>query len=381
MSFRTTAVLAVLVASAALVPPASAGIVVYEEGNKKVEVGARLQLQYHRVEPDDGESSDELFFRRLRPEITGTVTENWSGKFQIDFGKSDVAIKDAFMEYTGFEWGTITIGNAKPFFSREFLTSSKKQELVERTFTGDHNYGSLDRALGFHFSGEAAEGVLGWGASAGSASHDPDVKKMDFDTPVNRDDDFNDGWYASGRLDWFPLGPHPFDQTDFDRGPFKFSLSTAAYTWSNDNDNDTFTSGGSSTSTSKADLESATGFEVSAGLRGRGFSADVEAQRITGELVDGALTAGLYRNGETDLDVFSLEGGYLLGQSVEAVAGYELLDATNYGDEWTRLSAGLNYYWNEEKAKVQLTYRMNQSVDGVSGRDTDETFLQFQFAF
>ncbi|MDX1748299.1 MAG: hypothetical protein R3324_20380, partial [Halobacteriales archaeon] len=193
--------------------------------------------------------------------------------------------------------------------------------------------------------------------------------------------DFNEGWYASGRFDWFPLGPHSLDQTDFDRGPFRFSVSTAGFTWSNDGDNDTYTAGGVTTSTKKADLDRATGFELSAGLRGRGFSVDVEAHRITGELVDGTLTAGLYESGETDLDLFALEGGYLFAGPVEIVIGYDVLDATNYEDAWSRASAGLNWYWNKDKAKVQLTYRTSENVDGVPGLDQDETFVQFQYVF
>ena len=84
------------------VPAADAGIVVYEEGNKKVEIGARIQLQYLNNRPDEGQSEDTVFFRRLRPYLAGTVTENWYGKLQFDFGKTldenEVAIKDAVEE-------------------------------------------------------------------------------------------------------------------------------------------------------------------------------------------------------------------------------------------------------------------------------------------
>ena len=313
------------------------------------------------------------------------MTENWWGKFQFDIGKAEdgneLAVKDAFMQYRGFSWGSIKIGNVKPYFSREFMTSSKRQQMVERSFTGDHNYGSLDRGLGFHLDGENAERGLGWRLSGGMASHDPDVRKMDFDTPANRNEDFNDGRYVSGRIDWFPLGVHDLAQGDLERGPTRFSLSVAGYAWQNDDDNNTYTVAGTSTSGSKADLDSATGLEVSAGIRGHGLSADLEVQRISGELVDGNLTAGLYEDGDTDLDIVSLEGGYLVAPSFEVIGGYELLDASSYGDEWTRYSAGWNYFWNRHKAKVQLTYRMNESVDGIPGRDEDETFLQFQYVF
>ena len=66
-------------------------------------LGGRVQLQYYRADPDGGESTDDLFFRRLRPYIAGTVTENWMGKIQVDFGKAgdddEVAVKDAYLQY------------------------------------------------------------------------------------------------------------------------------------------------------------------------------------------------------------------------------------------------------------------------------------------
>lgn len=120
----------------------------------------------------------------------------WKGKFQFDIGQAEddneLAIKDAYMQYTGFEALKIAVGNAPFPFSREFLTSSKRQQLVERTFVGDHNYGTPDRNVGVHVTGELAR-QLTWGISGASASIDPDNEKLDFDTPVNKDSDFNEG--------------------------------------------------------------------------------------------------------------------------------------------------------------------------------------------
>ncbi len=83
--------------------------------------------------------------------------KDWKGKFQWDMGKTtgdnEVAIKDAYMQYKGFEDMKITVGNANFPFSREFLTSSKYQQLVERTFVGDHDYGTPDRNTGIHVEG------------------------------------------------------------------------------------------------------------------------------------------------------------------------------------------------------------------------------------
>jgi phosphate-selective porin len=198
----------------------AAGIKIYEKDDKYVKVGGRIQLQYHHEDPDEGSSSDDLFFRRLRPYIEGSIHKDWKGKFQFDYGKAEddneVAVKDAYMQYKGFSNMKVTVGNANFPFSRELLTSSKKQQLVERTFVGDHNYGTPDRNVGVHLSGHAMDmKKLTWGASVSYAMIDPDNKKLDFDTPANKKSDFNEGWMFGGRVDFHPFGMLKFSQGDF----------------------------------------------------------------------------------------------------------------------------------------------------------------------
>lgn len=386
---RAAVLLALACALGTLAQPVQAGIVVYEEedGPKKVEIGGRIQIQYANLNPSEGESTDEFFFRRLRPYIMGTVTENWMGKIQFDFGKSidgnEVAVKDAYMEYSGWENLTLTIGNAKPFFSREFLTSSKRQQTVERGFVGDHNFGTPDRALGFKLAGQNDSKKLTWGVSAGAQHHDPDARRLDFDTPVNNASDWNEGLLVSARADFHPNGFMKFDQSDFNSDTLLYNLSLAAFSWTNDDDNNTYTDDdGSSLDDKKADLDSASGFEISAGLRGFGWSFDIEYDLVTADTVVGDFTGGMYVNGSSDNDRFQIEGGYMLpNNNVEIVAKYQWLDADGYEDTWTATEAGVNYYWNKHKTKVQFTYRMGENVFGVVGDDLDTFFMQWQFVF
>jgi len=64
----------------------------------------------------------------------------------------------------------------------------------------------------------------------------------------------------------------------------------------------------------------------------------------------------------------------------------EIVDRSR-GAPWARwcvggtTNVGLNWFFNKHKAKVQLTYRMGENVDGVDGADTDTTYLQTQFVF
>lgn len=370
-------------------PLAEAGMTIYEDGDKRVEVGGRVQLQYVRHDVDGGPTTDDIAFRRLRAYLDGTVTRDWIGRIQIDFGKAvegdEVAVKDAYMRYTGWDNLNLTIGNSKTPFSREYLTSSKRQQTVERGFVGNHNYGTPDRQMGVQLSGSNADKTVTFAAAVGAEYHDPDASKMDFDSPANNKSDWNEGVVLAGRVDFHPWGFVRFDQGDFTRAAdFKANFSVAAFTWSNDDDNNIYTNPLTTAplSSTKADLDNATGVELSAGLRGRGVSIDAELQRIDGETVDSAFTGGLYRNGSTDLDKLHVEGGYMLpGNKWELVAAYDTLDADNYTDSWDGIELGANYFWNQHKTKVQLTYRADENVDGTRGLDADTIYVQWQFVF
>jgi len=359
---------------------AHAGGVTFKDGDKYIKVGGRIQLQYHQVQPDGGDTTDEIFFRRLRPYIEGSAHKDWKAKIQWDMGKAskdnEIAIKDAYFQYKGMENTKLTIGNANFPFSREFLTSSKYQQLVERTFVGDHNYGTPDRNVGIHFTGNSGSKKITWGASGTIASIDPDAKKLDFDTPVNANDDFNDGFMIGGRVDFHPFGKLKFAQGDF-AGKTKATIGIAAYQWDNDGDNNTNTPG----AIKKADVDAVTGVEISGAFRTAGFSIDAQYNSFDADTVETGFNGGLYTNGSTTLTNAAIEGGYMIDNTVEIVAGYQTQDADGYATSWDRTSVGVNWFINKHDTKVQLTYRMGENLNGVENSDEDEVFLQTQFVF
>ena len=333
MSSRLSCCLAVALAVAILfaVPART------ETAAGKVEFGGQVQIQYASVEETDSGSTDRIFFRRLRPHFSGRVTEDWQGKISFDLGKAvdgdEVAVKDAYMRYTGWKNLELTIGNSKTPFSREFLASSKRQQSMERGFVGDHNFGSPDRQLGFKLEGRDEKKKVTWAVALGGQHHDPDARKIDFDTPASRKSDWNEGLVAAARVDFHPRGFVGFGQGDFHTSGYKYNVSLAAYGWSNDGDNNSYTDPvtGTGVRSGKVDLDRADGLEVSAGLRGRGLSVDAEYQMISADTVDPAFTGGVYLDGSTDLDKMQVEGGYMLrGNRVEIVGAWESLDADNY---------------------------------------------------
>lgn len=377
-----------LVIVAFMAAGAQGGIVVYESEEKKVEVGGRMQLQYARIDPDGGSAVDDLFFRRLRIYTAGSVTENWWGKFQVDFGESldanEVAVKDAFMRYLS-DKGNLTLGNSKAPFSRQFLTSSRNLNLISRGFAGDHNFGSPDRALLVKWDGRTASKKVTYAVAGGMTMHDPDTRVMDFDSQVVNQSDWNDGPLFVGRVDVHPLGFVKFNRQDFTGEPSKYNLSAAGYTWNNDGDSNTYTlpGGGSDPAfPDMADLDSARGWELSGGYRGHGVAVDLELQGVSGDTVDPAFTGGIYVNGTTDLDIYSLTASYMIIPSrLEAAAGWDSFDATGYATAWDRTTVGINYYLNRNKLKFQFNYAWGENVFGVAGDDTNTLQIQGQFAF
>ena len=357
------------------------GVKYANEDGDYLKLGARIQLQYHMTDPDGGESTDELRFRRLRPYIEGSVHEDWKGKWQWDMGKGDVELKDAYFEYGGCDLATIRIGNAYAPFSREDMTSSKKQQLIERTFVGDHNYGSPERQAGIHLSGSVADKALTWAVSGAKAAIDPSNKKLDFDTVIslNKGDDWIEGEMVCGRLEVFPVGYFKMAQGDFD-GDLKAALAVAGFAWQNDDDHVNLDEDGA---VSDSDVDSVSGFEISGALRIAGLSVDAEYNVFDAELVNGAAGAdGIYEDGETTLENYAIEGGYMLIPSrLELVAGYQVQDADGYAEEWTRTSVGANLFVAGHDIKYQVTYRMGESKDGSAGNDVDELFVQAQYVF
>ncbi len=383
-------------ACACLAAPASAGIKVYEDGDKFIEVGARIQMQYLYFKEDpaegEGESDDSIFFRRLRPYIEGSVTKNWNGKVQVDLGKSldenEVAVKDAYMQYTGWKNHKVFIGNSKSVFSREFLTSSKRQQTVERWFVGQHNFGSPDRMLGFRVDGHSDNKKFEYKANIGGQRFDPDNRRMDFDTPANDAEDFNEGWVGVGRVTYFPGEPIKRDQGDFKRGKINTAIEAAAFYWSNnDEDNLDYTDIDESgnkvcNNLKKCDLDTAQGWELSGGLRGKGFSVDLEYNQVFGRMFDRNVTSGMYVDGETTIKKWQLEGGYMLANTpVEFVGKWDSMDTDGYESEWTAYDLGVNYFFNKHKAKVQFLVRSESNVDGVDGDDRRQVVMQWQFVF
>jgi len=87
--------------------------------------------------------------RRARIGTKATIARNFLAEVDVDFANNAVEIKDLWAGYTGFENSIIRVGNHKPPFGFDTLTSSKNIVFIERAYV---DAWSPDRLLGVSYS-------------------------------------------------------------------------------------------------------------------------------------------------------------------------------------------------------------------------------------
>ena len=117
------------------------------DGNIKYWLDGRIMLDTGAVSNSkDGVDQNSVYpeteFRRLRFAIKGIFYKNWQGELDLDFsdledGVTAPEVKDAWVAYTGFRNTTIKVGNHKPNFSMDEVTTSRWVNLIERSMISD----------------------------------------------------------------------------------------------------------------------------------------------------------------------------------------------------------------------------------------------------
>ena len=115
-----------------------------EDGSTKYWLDGRIMLDTGSISnsQDDNRVYSETEFRRLRLAVKGKFYKDWEGELDIDFadlndGDSLIEVKDAWMAYNGFENTIIKLGNHKPFYSMDEVTTSRWVNTIERSMVSD----------------------------------------------------------------------------------------------------------------------------------------------------------------------------------------------------------------------------------------------------
>jgi Phosphate-selective porin O and P len=119
------------------------------DGKNELGIQARVQARFTYLSRDPGMNDANFSIPRARLTLHGHLFgEDLSYKFQTDFGKGNATLKDFYLDYQLLEDTLVLrVGQYKKPFSRQQLTSSGNQELVDRAIT-DKAFGA-GRDIGF----------------------------------------------------------------------------------------------------------------------------------------------------------------------------------------------------------------------------------------
>tara|TARA_R110002167_G_scaffold35249_1_gene112670 strand:+ start:78928 stop:80040 length:1113 start_codon:yes stop_codon:yes gene_type:complete len=102
------------------------------------------------LENDDGPTR-KTAIRRARLSFKTKIDNNWKTKLQLGFADDTAEIKDAYLQYKGWQWAELTLGQQKEPFGLEKLTSSRNITMIERSLVTEAL--APGRSIGMNLSG------------------------------------------------------------------------------------------------------------------------------------------------------------------------------------------------------------------------------------
>lgn len=116
------------------------------DGLYSFEPYGRANFDLTMFNDDQLDRANNAAIRRARLGFRGKLGEDFAYRMEMDFGNEDTNIRDAFLTYSGLEFADLHLGNMKPAFGFEQLTSSNDLLMVERAavsnaFTRGHILG------------------------------------------------------------------------------------------------------------------------------------------------------------------------------------------------------------------------------------------------
>ena len=127
---------------------------------------------------NQGNGTDQIVARRIRPIVEGTLYKDWSYRFMPDFGQSTVRLADAYMDYHLYDELQFRAGKFKQPTGLERLQSDTDTFFIERGPVSNLN---PDRDLGFEIFGNLIPDTLEYQVSVFNGNADLDNSDSDID--------------------------------------------------------------------------------------------------------------------------------------------------------------------------------------------------------
>ena len=136
------------------------------DGKNKIKLKALAQIDYRAFTSDgnDPNNTSGFDFRRIRPQIEGTVGGIYDFKFSPEFGenktgtgtantgtfKGDSGIVDAYVDARFKPWFQVQAGKFKPNVGLERLQSAANTKFIERSFVSNSILPNRDLGVSVH---------------------------------------------------------------------------------------------------------------------------------------------------------------------------------------------------------------------------------------
>ncbi len=328
----------------------------------ELKINARVQARY-TYEALDGEPDEAQFsIPRARIALKGKAfSPDLSYAFQADFGKGSVALKDFYVDYGILPKVLhVRVGQYKRPFSRQQITSSGKQELVDRAITDKAFHAGRDIGLMFHNQYEKSptfEYAVGIFNGTGDSSH--------FSGDAVVDPTTGEGEVTSGKFSNVPAQHHPlvvgrvgynhgdlkgYSEADLEGGDLRFGVALGGLA-----DFD-------------ADQDDATA------LRGNlDFIVKVQGFSATGGFyVSSRQTGEDFGDRAYDAAGYHLQAGYVIAEHWQPVVRYAFVEPSGSDNAREEILGGLSIYphghhlkWQTDAGVVGVEGSAGPTVDGI----------------
>jgi hypothetical protein len=364
------------------------------DGNYFLNIGGRIQTLFTYIDRDAEATkiSDESEFRlrRARLYFRGHAYDpKLQYTFELDTAPGNVELLNMEVVYALMPEANLMIGQFKPPQSRQELTSSGSQQLIDRSLAND--FFNVGRDRGMQLYGTLLEYLFEYRAGVFNGNG------------LNSRQTSTDFMYAA-RVAVNPFGPFPYDEPDFAGTP-KLLASLGASTQYNqvgkkdlsriNNDNDaleflvpnsfrTRMSG----MPAKPDINNIDVWTSTADLAmkfmgvaflGEGYYADVNSP-LRHDFGSKILNSTYHAWG------YNLQAGYfIVPKRLEMVARYSVIDPEddvfNF-KEREEIRGGFNYYFDQHNLKLQVDFGGVRN-DRTTGDDVEdiEARVQLQVIF